>query len=85
MIGWAIDDYLHTDLVQAALTMAVAMHGKLAGQVIPPADQGRQYTAAQRPRFAREQKKTTKCFASPPAGGPGSVDLHRRCQGPPRA
>ncbi|WP_333890756.1 hypothetical protein [Mycolicibacterium gadium] len=30
VIGWAIDEYLHTDLVQAALEMAVAMRGELA-------------------------------------------------------
>jgi transposase InsO family protein len=38
VIGWAIDDYLHTDLVQAALEMAVAMRGELAGQVVLHAD-----------------------------------------------
>jgi len=30
----AIDEYLHTDLVQAALAIAVAMRGELAEQVI---------------------------------------------------
>jgi len=34
VIGWAIGEYLHTDLVQAALEMAVAMRGQLAEQVI---------------------------------------------------
>jgi len=34
VIGWAIDDYLHTDLAQAALEMAVAMRGELAEQVV---------------------------------------------------
>jgi len=34
VIGWAIDEYLHTDLVQAALKMAVTMRGELADQVI---------------------------------------------------
>jgi transposase InsO family protein len=38
VIGWAIDEYLHTDLVQAALEMAVAMRGELAEQVILHAD-----------------------------------------------
>ena len=38
MIGWAIDEYLHTNLVQAALEMAVAMRGELAEQVILHAD-----------------------------------------------
>ncbi|HYB39726.1 MAG TPA: hypothetical protein VEF72_31080, partial [Mycobacterium sp.] len=38
VIGWAIDEYLHTDLVQAALEMAVAMRGELGEQVILHAD-----------------------------------------------
>ena len=54
VIGWAVDDYLHTDLVQAALEMAVAMRGELAGQVVMHADRGCQYTSAQLARFARE-------------------------------
>lgn len=54
VIGWAIDEHLHTDLVQAALQMAVAMRGELADQVIMHADRGCQYTSAQLARFARE-------------------------------
>jgi putative transposase len=54
VIGWAIDEYLHTDLVQAALAMAVAMRGELADEVILHADRGCQYTSAQLARFARE-------------------------------
>jgi len=38
VIGWAIDEYLHTDLVQAALEMAVAMRGEFAEQVVLHAD-----------------------------------------------
>jgi transposase InsO family protein len=34
VIGWAIDEHLHTDLVQAAVAMAVAMRGELADEVI---------------------------------------------------
>jgi transposase InsO family protein len=34
VIGWAIDEHLHTDPVNAALTMAVAMRGELAERVI---------------------------------------------------
>ena len=30
VIGWAIDEHLHTDLVESALSMAVAMRGELA-------------------------------------------------------
>jgi transposase InsO family protein len=54
VIGWAIDEHMHTDLVQAAVVMAVAMRGELAGQVILHADRGCQYTSAQLARFARE-------------------------------
>ncbi|MGV7406103.1 IS3 family transposase, partial [Mycobacterium kansasii] len=54
VIGWAIDDYLTTDLVQAALEMAVVLRGELAEQVILHADRGCQYTSAQLARFARE-------------------------------
>jgi hypothetical protein len=38
VIGWAIDEHLGTDLVQAAVAMAVAMRGELAGEVILHAD-----------------------------------------------
>ena len=54
VIGWAIDEHMHTDLVQAALSMAVAMRGELADEVILHADRGcQQYTSAQLSRFAR--------------------------------
>ena len=53
VIGWAIDEYLHTDLVEAAVTMAVTMRGRLAERVILHADRGCQYTSAQLARFAR--------------------------------
>lgn len=54
VIGWALDDYLHTDLVQAALEMAVAMRGVLAERVILHTDRGCQYTSEQLALFARE-------------------------------
>ena len=47
-------DHVRTDLVQAALAMAVAMRGELADEVIMHADRGSQYTSGQLPRFARE-------------------------------
>jgi putative transposase len=53
VIGWAIDEHLRTDLVQAVVAMAVAMRGELAEQVILPADRGCRYTSAQLARFAR--------------------------------
>ena len=55
VIGWAIDEYLHTDLVESAVAMAVAMRGELAEQVIFHADRGCQYTSAQIARFARKR------------------------------
>ena len=53
VIGWAIDDHMRTDLVESALSMAVAMRGELAQTVILHADRGCQYTSAQLARFAR--------------------------------
>ena len=47
-------DHMRTDLVQAALAMAVAMRGELADEVIMHVDRGCQYTSAQLARFARE-------------------------------
>ena len=52
VIGWAIDEHLRTDLVESALSMAVAMRGELAQTVILHADRGCQYTSAQLARFA---------------------------------
>jgi hypothetical protein len=40
VIGWAINEHLHTDLVESALAMAVAMRGELAEEVILHADRG---------------------------------------------
>jgi transposase InsO family protein len=53
VIGWAIDDHMHTDLVESAVAMAVAMRGQLAEQVVLHADRGCQSTSAQLARFAR--------------------------------
>ena len=53
IIGWSIEDHLHTDLVEAAVAMAVALRGQLPGQVILHADRGCQYTSAQMARVAR--------------------------------
>jgi putative transposase len=52
VIGWAIDEHLRTDLVESALSMAVAIRGELAHEVILHADRGCQYTSAQLARFA---------------------------------
>jgi putative transposase len=52
VIGWALDDHMRTDLVESALSMAVAMRDELAGTVVFHADRGCQYTSAQLARFA---------------------------------
>jgi transposase InsO family protein len=53
IIGWAIEEHLHTDLVESAVAMAVALRGQLPRQVILHADRGCQYTSAQMARVAR--------------------------------
>jgi putative transposase len=40
VIGWAIADHLRTDLVEAALRMAVTLRGQLPAQVVFHADRG---------------------------------------------
>lgn len=54
VIGWAIAETLHTDLVESALSMAVTLRRELAHTVIFHADQGCQYTSAQVGRLARQ-------------------------------
>lgn len=54
VIGWAIADTLHTDVVESALSMAIALRGELARKVIFHADRGCQYTSQQLARFARD-------------------------------
>ena len=82
VIGWAIDDYLHTDLVQGALEMAVAMRGELAEQVVVHADRGCQYTSAQLARFAREHNlaRSAGTARSSPARRAGSTQARRSCR-----
>jgi transposase InsO family protein len=47
VVGWAVEDHLHTDLVETALRRAVVLRGRLPGKVIFHADRGTQYTAQQ--------------------------------------
>ena len=47
VIGWAIEDHMRADLVEAALRMAVTLRGQLPGKVVFHADRGSQYTSAQ--------------------------------------
>lgn len=42
VLGWAVEDHMRTDLVESALSMAVALRGALPGQVIFHADRGTQ-------------------------------------------
>jgi putative transposase len=68
VIGWAIDEHLRTDLVESALSMAVAMRGELADEVILHADRGCRYTSAQLAAFthqhnlARSVGRTRACW-----------------------
>jgi transposase InsO family protein len=47
VLGWQLADHLRTDLVDAALRMAVTLRGRLPERVIFHADRGCQYTSAQ--------------------------------------
>jgi transposase InsO family protein len=47
VLGWAIEDHLRTDLVEAALVMAVTLRGQLPTKVVFHADRGTQYTSTQ--------------------------------------
>ncbi len=45
VLGWAVADHMRTELVTAALTMAVTVRGGLCAGTILHADRGSQYTA----------------------------------------
>ena len=69
VIGWAIDEHLHTDLVESALAMAVAMRGELAddgdlcmpiGAVSTPQRQLARF--ADRHNLARSVGRTGVCW-----------------------
>ncbi len=47
VLGWAIENHMRADLVEAALSMAVTLRERLPEQVIFHADRGSQYTSAQ--------------------------------------
>jgi transposase InsO family protein len=47
VLGWAVEDHMRTDLVEAALVMAVTLRGHLPGRVVFHADRGSQFTSAQ--------------------------------------
>jgi len=52
VIGWAIADHMRTDLVQAALQMAITLRGELPEKVMFHADRGTQWASEQITRFA---------------------------------
>jgi putative transposase len=54
VLGWHLADHLRTDLVEAALRMAVSLRGQLPEQVILHADRGCQYTSTQLATIAAE-------------------------------
>ena len=47
VLGWAVEDHMRTDLVEAALRRAVTLRGELPDKVIFHADRGTQYTSEQ--------------------------------------
>ncbi|RYZ32016.1 MAG: IS3 family transposase, partial [Propionibacteriaceae bacterium] len=47
VLGWAVEDHMRTDLVEAALRRAVTLRGELPEKVIFHADRGTQYTSEQ--------------------------------------
>ena len=54
VVGWAIEDHLRTDLVEAALRRAVILRGDLPGKVMFHADRGTQYTSEQLANACRD-------------------------------
>ena len=47
VLGWAIEDHMRTDLVEAALRQAVTLRGELPDDVVFHADRGTQFTSVQ--------------------------------------
>jgi putative transposase len=52
VIGWAIADYMRTDLIQDALQMVLVLRGERLAQVVFHSDRGTQYASAQITAFA---------------------------------
>ena len=73
VIGWAIEDHMRADLVEAALRMAVTLRGTPPAQVIFHADRGTQYTSSQIAAVAAEldvlqsMGRTGVCWDNAPA------------------
>lgn len=54
VLGWALEEHMRAELVQAALAMAVRLRGELADKVIFHADRGSQYTSSAVAQFAAD-------------------------------
>lgn len=54
VIGWAVEDHMRTELVTAALEMAVQSRGERPEKVVFHADRGSQYTSGEVAAFAVE-------------------------------
>jgi transposase InsO family protein len=52
VIGWAMADHMRTELVTAALNMAVAFRGQRPPKVVFHADRGTQYTSTEMAEYA---------------------------------
>ena len=52
MIGWAMADHMRTELVTAALNMAVTFRGQRPPRVVFHADRGTQYTSNEMAEYA---------------------------------
>jgi len=64
VIGWAIDEHMHADLVEDALKMAVTLRGDLPSKVVFHTDRGTQYVSAQVATFAAQNNITRSMGAT---------------------
>jgi len=69
VIGWAIDEHMHADLVEDALKMALTLRGDLPSTVVFHTDRGTQYVSAQVATFAA-QNNITRSMGSAPIATP---------------
>ena len=93
VLGWAIEDHMRADLVEAALRMAATLRGHCPGTVIFHADRSSQYTSAQIADLAtaldvlRSMGRTSVCWDNPPrsrSGQPSKPSSTTAITGPPK-
>ena len=93
VLGWAIEDHIRADLVEAALRMAVTLRGHRPGTVIFHADRNSQYTSAQIADLAtaldvlRSMGRTSVCWDNPPrsrCSQPSKPSSTTATTGPPK-